>query len=97
MTIIVITILLLIIITAVPVYADGTHAYGIKLDGTIGNSGKLDDNATSQIIEKFYRQYMTTDISKAKALQNAQIKLIYDKKFEHPIFWAPFLLIGNWM
>ena len=53
--------------------------------------------ATSQIIEEFYRQYMTTDISKAKALQNAQKKLIHNKKFEHPIFWAPFLLIGNWM
>ncbi|MDM8516020.1 CHAT domain-containing protein [Desulfobacterales bacterium HSG16] len=56
-----------------------------------------DDNATSLIIEEFYQQYMTTNISKAKALQNAQIKLIDDKKFEHPIYWASFLLIGNWM
>ncbi|MDM8516876.1 CHAT domain-containing protein [Desulfobacterales bacterium HSG16] len=57
---------------------------------------KVDDNATAQIIEEFYRQYMTTDISKAEALQNAQKKLIGQEQFEHPIYWAPFLLIGNW-
>ncbi|MCP4346851.1 MAG: filamentous hemagglutinin N-terminal domain-containing protein [Desulfobacterales bacterium] len=32
---------LLIIIAAVPVYADGTHPQGIKLDGTLGNAGQL--------------------------------------------------------
>ncbi len=31
-----------LIIGAVSVYADGTHPQGIKLDGTLGNSGKLD-------------------------------------------------------
>ncbi|MDM8518267.1 CHAT domain-containing protein, partial [Desulfobacterales bacterium HSG16] len=58
---------------------------------------KVDDNATSQIIKEFYRQYMTTDISKAKALQNAQKKLMDNEEFEHPVYWAPFLLIGSWM
>ncbi|QTA77906.1 Filamentous hemagglutinin family N-terminal domain-containing protein, CHAT domain-containing [Desulfonema limicola] len=58
---------------------------------------KVDDAAASQIIKEFYAQYMTTDISKAKALQNAQKKLIRQKQFEHPVFWAPFLMIGNWM
>ncbi|MDM8525618.1 filamentous hemagglutinin N-terminal domain-containing protein [Desulfococcaceae bacterium HSG8] len=31
-----------LIITAVPVHADGTHPRGIKLDGTIGTAGKAD-------------------------------------------------------
>ena len=38
---------------------------------------KVDDNAASKIIEEFYRQYMTAGMSKTKALQNAQKKLIY--------------------
>ncbi|MDM8539014.1 CHAT domain-containing protein [Desulfobacterales bacterium HSG17] len=58
---------------------------------------KVDDNATSKIIEEFYRQFITSGMSKAKALQNAQIKLINDNQFEQPVYWAPFLLIGNWM
>ncbi len=57
---------------------------------------KVDDKAASQITEEFYRQFMTADISKAEALQNAQQKLIGQEEFEHPVFWAPFLLIGNW-
>ncbi|MDM8523015.1 CHAT domain-containing protein, partial [Desulfococcaceae bacterium HSG8] len=57
---------------------------------------KVDDAAASQITEEFYRQFMTKDSSKAEALQNAQKKLIGQEEFGHPVFWAPFLLIGNW-
>ncbi|MDF1881837.1 CHAT domain-containing protein [Sulfurimonas sp. MAG313] len=37
------------------------------------------------------------DISKAKALQLAQLKLLKNKQMQHPVFWAPFVLIGNWL
>ena len=36
-------------------------------------------------------------ISKAQALQRAQRELIEDPRFDHPAYWAPFLLIGNWL
>ncbi|EDN65058.1 hypothetical protein BGP_6269 [Beggiatoa sp. PS] len=35
--------------------------------------------------------------SKAKALQQAQHKLLINQVFRHPAYWAPFLLIGNWL
>jgi len=57
----------------------------------------VDDEATSLAIREFYRQLKTPDISKAKALQNAQKKLINQTRYWHPLYWAPFLLIGNWM
>ena len=57
----------------------------------------VDDEATSLAIREFYRQLRTPDISKAKALQNAQKKLISQDRYWHPLYWAPFLLIGNWM
>ncbi|QTA93451.1 Filamentous hemagglutinin family N-terminal domain-containing protein, CHAT domain-containing [Desulfonema magnum] len=34
-------VLFMLIVIAVPVHADGTHPRGIKLDGTLGNAGKL--------------------------------------------------------
>lgn len=57
----------------------------------------VDDEATSLAIREFYRQLGTPGISKVKALQNAQKKLIAQIRYWHPSYWAPFLLIGNWM
>ena len=57
----------------------------------------VDDEATSIAIREFYRQLMTPGLTKAKALQNTQKKLIANPRFWQPLYWAPFLLIGNWM
>ncbi len=57
----------------------------------------VDDEATSQLIAEFYRQLKNPALSKAQALQNAQKKLAAQRKFRHPAYWAPFLLIGNWL
>ena len=36
-------------------------------------------------------------MSKGKALQQAQLTLLSDLRYRHPGYWAPFLLIGNWL
>jgi CHAT domain-containing protein len=36
-------------------------------------------------------------VSKAEALQQAQITLLNDPRYHHPSYWGPFLLIGNWL
>ncbi|KPA17892.1 secreted protein containing Filamentous hemagglutinin [Candidatus Magnetomorum sp. HK-1] len=56
----------------------------------------VDDQATSLAIRELYRQLRKKDMSKAKALQNAQKMLIGQQKYWHPVYWAPFLLIGSW-
>jgi CHAT domain-containing protein len=58
----------------------------------------VDDDATSKLISGFYDNLEKgKDISKAKALQEAQKTLIRDKHYSHPALWAPFLVIGNWL
>ncbi len=57
----------------------------------------VDDEATSQLIAEFYRQLQNSALSKAQALQNAQNTLTKQRKFRHPAYWVPFLLIGNWL
>jgi len=57
----------------------------------------VNDKASSNLVSEFYTQLNNASLSKAKALQNAQIALILDKSYDHPSYWSPFLLIGNWL
>lgn len=57
----------------------------------------IEDAATAQIAAQFYRELTTEGTSKAQALQKAQIALIEEGRYAHPAYWAPFILIGNWL
>jgi len=61
---------------------------------------QVDDAATPAVIIEFYRQLHHKNQSKAKALQQAQKKILTEKQFmryRHPYYWAAFLLIGHWL
>jgi len=56
----------------------------------------IDDKATTRLMKKFYQQWQVRGLSKAKALQAAQLHMLKDSRYRHPAYWAPFLLIGHW-
>jgi len=64
---------------------------------TLATLWYVDDEATSVAIREFYQQLRSAGVSKVKALQNAQKKLIGQLRYWHPAYWAPFLLIGSWL
>lgn len=57
----------------------------------------INDQATSVLVSDFYSQIVKPSISRAIALQHAQLKLLQDPRYEHPAYWSPFLLINNWL
>ncbi|MCK4743785.1 MAG: CHAT domain-containing protein [Sulfuriflexus sp.] len=57
----------------------------------------INDQASSVLVSKFYDKLRVDELSKAKALQQAQLSLMKDKRYQHPSYWSPFLLIGNWL
>jgi CHAT domain-containing protein len=58
----------------------------------------VNDQSTSALISEFYNQLrQSPSLSKARALQAAQIKLLNDRRYRHPCYWSPYLLIGNWL
>ncbi|MEM8828733.1 MAG: CHAT domain-containing protein [Cyanobacteria bacterium P01_G01_bin.19] len=67
---------------------------------TIATLWGANDEATSNLMGKFY-QNLAADaaISKAEALRQAQLSLLAeeDSQYRHPYYWAPFVLIGNWL
>jgi CHAT domain-containing protein len=58
----------------------------------------VNDQSSASLVSDFYTQLRDhPDISKAKALQTAQVKLLSDQRYAHPCYWAPYLIIGNWL
>jgi len=57
----------------------------------------VDDQATALLLAEFYRQLQQPGISKAGALRRAQLLLLSEPRYQHPGYWSPFLLIGNWL
>ena len=57
----------------------------------------VNDRSTGELVLSFYRAIQNENLSKAHALQAAQREMLQDPVFGHPSYWAPFLLIGNWL
>ncbi|MGA2027454.1 MAG: CHAT domain-containing protein, partial [Syntrophobacteraceae bacterium] len=57
----------------------------------------VSDQASSELVLEFYRQLKNPGVTKAEALQAAQLMLLDDPRYRHPYYWSPFLLIGNWL
>jgi CHAT domain-containing protein len=57
----------------------------------------ISDQASGELVIDFYRELRSGRVSKAQALQAAQRRLIEGERYAHPAYWAPFLLIGNWL
>jgi CHAT domain-containing protein len=58
---------------------------------------KVNDKSTADLMDKFYEHFIKLKSSKALALQEAQRELLKSEITAHPYYWAPFVLIGNWM
>jgi CHAT domain-containing protein len=48
-------------------------------------------------MDRFYQHLSEPGMSKAEALQKAQVEIIAETDFNHPFFWSTFVLVGNWM
>ncbi|MDF5731931.1 MAG: CHAT domain-containing protein, partial [Rhizonema sp. PD38] len=56
-----------------------------------------DNHATALLMSRFYREWITTGVTKTEALRRAQESLLRDPQYQHPFYWASFLLLGSWL
>lgn len=64
---------------------------------TLATLWSVQDQATAMLMVEFYRQ-LALGVTKAEALRQAQLSLLQgQRRFNHPFFWAPFVLVGNWL
>ncbi len=67
------------------------------LADVIGSLWPVADEAARLTMARFYERLVTGGLGKTAALRIAQLELLRDKRMAHPFFWAPFILIGNWL
>ncbi len=64
---------------------------------TLATLWSVRDQSTADFMTEFYRQLTQTKVSKAEALRQAQLTFLKKPRYQHPFYWAPFILVGNWL
>ncbi|MCC5647760.1 CHAT domain-containing protein [Nostoc sp. CHAB 5824] len=63
---------------------------------TLASLWQIGDYSTALFVDEFYRQLMTGKTT-AEALRFAQLKLLEAPEYKRPMYWASYVLVGNWL
>lgn len=64
---------------------------------TIASLWNVNDLATSELMGNLYRNLAGSGRSgRAQALRQAQIQLLHMPGYQAPVYWAAYVLVGNW-
>jgi CHAT domain-containing protein len=64
---------------------------------TLASLWQVDDESTTLLMSKFYEGIADKQLTKAEALRQAQLNLLQNYQYKRPRFWAPYVLLGNWL
>jgi CHAT domain-containing protein len=57
----------------------------------------VNDEVSAKLVAEFYARLSDPTMSRARALQAAQVKVLHMYAYRHASYWAPYLLISNWL
>jgi CHAT domain-containing protein len=77
----------------------GLAGVGLKAGArsVLASLWSISDESTAILVSEFHKQLTDKSKTKAEALRIAQRLLLEQQRFRHPYYWAPFILIGNWL
>ena len=64
---------------------------------TVASLWSLNDESTAVLMSELYRELANKALTRAEALRRAQLSLLQNPKYQRPLFWAPYVLLGNWL
>ncbi|MBN2090839.1 CHAT domain-containing protein [candidate division KSB1 bacterium] len=67
----------------------------IGTQGVIVSLWNVDDRSTAYFMNHFYSGLINEGLTASEALATAKIEMLKDKTYQHPFYWAPFILIGT--
>ncbi|NES68228.1 MAG: CHAT domain-containing protein [Okeania sp. SIO2D1] len=56
----------------------------------------VDDEATAELMSKFYRGMLDRGVSPVEALRQSQLETMKQQGWQHPYYWGAFTLQGEW-
>jgi CHAT domain-containing protein len=64
---------------------------------TVASQWKVESASTTELMLEFHRNLKarSANMSKARALQLASLKLLKRRQYQHPFYWAGFVMIGD--
>ncbi len=86
--------------------ADGDKRAALGLAGiavragarsTLGSLWAVEDASVADFMGQFYQVLANPTVTKAEALRRAQLVLLQQLQYRHPFYWAPYVLLGNWL
>lgn len=86
--------------------AAGSERAALGLAGVAIQSGarsalaslwRISDAATAELMSTFYARWSGAALSKSESLRQAQLELMRHPDYTHPTYWAPYLMIGDWL
>ncbi|NEP36675.1 CHAT domain-containing protein [Moorena sp. SIO3B2] len=67
-----------------------------RVRSIIGSLWYLNEECTLKLMGQFYQEFTQRNVTKAEALRRAQLSLLKKRGYQVPLFWANFVLIGDW-
>ncbi|MBE9182053.1 CHAT domain-containing protein [Oculatella sp. LEGE 06141] len=64
---------------------------------TLASLWSLNDESAARFIRQFYQELLNPALSKTEALRQAQLTLLRNPNYRSPLYWAAYVLIGNWL
>jgi len=63
---------------------------------TLASLWSLNDTSVPLFMSQFYDGLTKNHLTKAEALRQAQLELLAKYEYHFPMFWASYVLVGNW-
>lgn len=64
---------------------------------TLATLWSINDRATTKLMSNFYHELSDQHLTKVQAVRQAQLSILHSPGYEHPFYWAAYVLLGNWL
>lgn len=89
--------------TGIGAVSSGEGVYGLRrafaitgAQSQIMSLWQVDDIGTSELMTLYYQNLLDKRQGRSEALRNAQLEMLNTGTYQHPYYWASFILSGNW-
>ena len=83
--------------------SSGEGIYGLRRAFVIAGSQtqlislrKVEDKATKELMLAYYQRLLDQNMGRTEALRQTQLDMLKDERYQHPYYWASFIVSGNW-